>query len=116
MSFVALQNRRSFVAGEIPDGLLAGQIALNLADLLMFIGDGSDTRTDQYGDEIFPPPEPGLGYFTTALNAYSGLTGPQGPAGPEGPQGIPGPDGPEGPAGPQGQPGPGFSYQGAVND
>ena len=137
-----IQNRRSFVAGEIPDSLLPGQIAFNLPDSLEFIGDGSDTRKDAAGTVVLPNPPAGQGFRTVGLGGGTpgpqgpqGLTGatgpqgiqgipgntgapgpvgPQGIAGPPGPQGVQGFDGLQGPAGPQGNVGPGIDFQGSV--
>jgi microcystin-dependent protein len=111
---ITIQNLRSLVSGEVPDSLKPGQISFNLPDQFLFVGDGSNQRTDLYGDPILPNPGAGLGYYTVALNDYLGVVGPQGADGPIGPQGDTGPAGPPGPAGPQGTPGPGFDYQGAV--
>jgi hypothetical protein len=107
-----IQNFRSEIPFEIPDSLLPGEIAFNLADNYQFIGDGSNTRKDAEGNVILPNPPPGMGFGTFGVGA--GTPGPRGPAGPQGPDGpkgqdgqdgaagMPGPPGEQGPTGPQG--------------
>jgi hypothetical protein len=116
MSF-NVQNLRTSTPGEYPPSLLPGQVAYNLAEEWLFVGNGSDVRTDINNQEILPPPPAGQGYITTPIRG-GGSEGPPGPPGPQGPigaqgsagpqgiQGVPGSQGPAGPTGPNGPQGP----------
>ena len=42
---LSLQNLRAVIAGAEPSGLLPGQICFNLVDKILFVGDGSNTKT-----------------------------------------------------------------------
>ena len=73
-----LQFLRSLTAGSKPDSLAQGQIAFNLVDKLLFVGDGTDNITYLDGS-TFPTVEGG-GFFesdldiSTALDAASAYT------------------------------------------
>jgi hypothetical protein len=98
-----IQNFRSEVPFELPNSLLPGEIAFNLADNYQFIGDGSNTRKDAEGNVILPDPPPGMGFGTFGIGG--GTPGPPGPTGPQGPDGPQGQDGQDGAPGDQGPPG-----------
>ena len=68
-----LQFLRSLVAGAKPAALSQGQIAFNLSDKLLFVGDGSDNITDKNGNITGPASDFGLGYFETDLTILTGL-------------------------------------------
>lgn len=68
-----LQFLRSLNAGTKPVALLQGQIAFNLADKLLFVGDGSDNITDKSGTVTGPAVGFGQGYFETDLSILTGL-------------------------------------------
>ena len=59
---VSIQNFRSEVAGESPDFLFPGQLAFNLADELMFLGNGTNQRIDVNGNPVLPNPPEGEGW------------------------------------------------------
>ena len=49
---IAIQNFRSTETGSEPDSLLPGQIAFNLVDKVLYIGDGSNYKTDFGGNQV----------------------------------------------------------------
>lgn len=59
---MAIQHLRSTTAGNTPDSLLPGELAVNLSDSKLFIGDGSSVRTDSDGSEVSPAPPSGEGW------------------------------------------------------
>ena len=62
-----LQFLRSLTAGSKPASLTQGQIALNLADKILFVGDGSDTITYLDGTTAAAAGT-GLGFFESDLD------------------------------------------------
>jgi hypothetical protein len=68
-----LQFLRSLSAGTKPAALLQGQIAFNLADKLLFVGDGTDNITDKSGTVTGPAVDFGQGYFESDLSILTGL-------------------------------------------
>lgn len=64
-----LQNLRSVSPGVVPEGLAPGQLCFNLADDIMFVGDGSNTKTSFDGTQI--PAAPGEGWFSIPLRQSS---------------------------------------------
>jgi len=64
---ITVLNLRSFIAGQVPASLEAGQICFNLADKVMYVGDGANTNTDFNGGTT--PGVPGSGYFSMPLDA-----------------------------------------------
>ena len=71
MSF-AIQNYRSLVSGEAPEGLLPGQVAFNLADMFQFIGYGGDVNYDVDGNPVLPAPPAGEGWKAYPLSGGGG--------------------------------------------
>ena len=69
---LSVQQTRSSVAGEFPDGLLPGQIGFNLVDNILFLGNGSDERTDVNGNPVLPPPPAGQGWIAFSLAGGGG--------------------------------------------
>jgi len=69
---VSIQNFRSEVAGESPDFLCPGQLAFNLADQVMFLGDGTNQRTDINGNPVLPNPPEGKGWRAYQLGGSGG--------------------------------------------
>ena len=68
-----LQFLRSLNAGTKPVALEQGQIAFNLVDKLLFVGDGSDNITDKSGTVTGPAAGSGQGYFESDLSILTGL-------------------------------------------
>jgi len=74
-----LQFLRSLTAGVKPPQLAQGQIAFNLADKILFVGDGTDTITYLDGTTAAAPAT-GAGYFesdldiSTAVDSANGYT------------------------------------------
>ena len=64
---ITVLNLRSYIAGQKPTTLEAGQICINLVDNLMFIGNGSSSQSNFNGDST--PGTPGLGWFSMPLDA-----------------------------------------------
>jgi hypothetical protein len=69
---LSVQQTRSSVPGESPEGLLPGQLAFNLADNILFLGNGSDERTDIGGNPVLPPPPAGQGWVSFLLAGGGG--------------------------------------------
>jgi hypothetical protein len=67
-----LQFLRSVTPGNKPVSLQQGQIAFNLVDKLLFVGDGSNTITYQDGTTTAAVNN-GLGYFETDLDISTAL-------------------------------------------
>lgn len=63
---LTVQSLRSNVSGVEPSGLLPGQVAFNLYDKVIFIGDGSNTGRNADGGET--PTKPGNGWFSTSID------------------------------------------------
>jgi hypothetical protein len=68
-----LQFLRSLNAGTKPVALQQGQIAFNLADKLLFVGDGSSNITNKSGTVTGPAVGPNQGYFESDLSILTGL-------------------------------------------
>ena len=68
-----LQFLRSLNAGSKPVSLSQGQIAFNLPDKLLFVGDGSDNITDKSGVVTGPAVSSGEGFFESDLSILTGL-------------------------------------------
>lgn len=71
---LTVQSLRSDISGIQPGKLLPGQIAFNLADKVVFIGDGSDQRREPDGT-ITPAPQGG-GWFATSIDVDQFLPNP----------------------------------------
>ena len=69
---LSIQQTRSSVTGESPDGLLPGQLGFNLVDNILFLGNGSDERTDVNGNPVLPPPPAGQGWIAFPLAGGGG--------------------------------------------
>lgn len=63
---LSLLNLRSSIAGQKPTSLQPGQICFNLADKLMFVGDGSSSNSDFNGGST--PGVSGSGWFSMPLD------------------------------------------------
>ena len=72
---INIQNYRSLVSGEAPEGLLPGQVAFNLADMVQFVGYGGDVNYDVNGDPVLPPPAAGEGWKAYSLSGGGGGSG-----------------------------------------
>ena len=68
---ILLQNLRSVTPGVVPQTLAQGQLCFNLADDIMFVGDGSNFQTSFNG--IQTPTTLGTGWFAIPLS-YPGLS------------------------------------------
>lgn len=64
-----LQNLRSVTPGVTPEGLSPGQLCFNLADSVMFVGDGSNFQTSFDGSQN--PAPIGQGWFSVPLRQDS---------------------------------------------
>jgi hypothetical protein len=69
---INIQNYRSLVSGEAPEGLLPGQVAFNLADMVQFIGYGGDVNYDVDGNPVLPAPPAGEGWKAYPLSGGGG--------------------------------------------
>ena len=69
MAALTVQNLRAVDAGVKPASLLPGQLCFNVADKLLFVGDGSDFFTSYDGTQL--PAPAGAGWFSTPLS-FSG--------------------------------------------
>lgn len=67
---ITIQNLRATSPGVQPLSLLAGQIAFNVVDKVLFVGDGSDFKTEFDGSQV--PGAPGGGWFSTPI-AFNNL-------------------------------------------
>lgn len=67
---ITVQNLRAVEPGIQPGSLLPGQIAFNVADKILFVGDGSNFKTAFDGSQT--PGTPGEGWFATPID-FSGL-------------------------------------------
>jgi hypothetical protein len=67
---LSLQNLRSETPGVTPPSLLPGQLCFNVADEIMFVGDGSSFKTSFDGTQAAAPA--GNGWFAIPLD-YAGL-------------------------------------------
>lgn len=63
---VTLQNLRAVTTGVSPAALLPGQLCFNLADKILFVGDGSDFKTSFDGVSV--PGVAGEGWFSLPLD------------------------------------------------
>lgn len=70
-----LQFLRSTTPGRRPTQLLDGQIAFNLVDKLLFVGDGSSSITDVSG--TVSPGIAGQGFFETDLDISTAVAAAQ---------------------------------------
>lgn len=61
-----LQNLRSVTPGIVPESLAPGQLCFNLADEIMFVGDGSNTQTSFDGSQVATAA--GTGWFSIPLH------------------------------------------------
>ena len=68
---ITLQNLRAVDPGVQPNALLQGQIAFNIVDKVLFVGDGSDFKTSFDGSQT--PGLPGEGWFSAPI-AFTGLS------------------------------------------
>jgi len=68
-----LQFLRSLNAGSKPASLTQGQIAFNLPDKLLFVGDGSDVITDKSGVVTGSAIDTSLGFFESDLSILTAL-------------------------------------------
>ena len=68
---ISLQNLRAVTPGVTPAGLTPGQLCFNLADELMFVGDGSSYQTSFGGSQTVTAP--GDGWFSIPLS-FGGLS------------------------------------------
>lgn len=57
-----IQNYRSTTSGDTPPSLLVGQVAFNIPDHLMFLGNGGDVNLDVDGNPVLPAPPTGEGW------------------------------------------------------
>ena len=64
---ITLLNLRTNIPGQAPASLQAGQICFNLADKLMYVGDGADSNSNFNGETT--PGVPGSGWFSMPLDA-----------------------------------------------
>jgi len=80
MAFATLQHLRSFNAGQHPQNLEPGQIAMNMAvenfdsgegnfQMYMYVGNGTNTRYDQGGTVLVNGGEPGKGWVRYHLRS-----------------------------------------------
>jgi len=70
---IKVLNLRSIIGGQQPTSLEAGELCFNLIDKLMFVGDGSNFKTNFSG--VQTPGVPGLGWYSmpmdrSALDGY----------------------------------------------
>lgn len=63
---LTFQNLRAESPGVQPQYLSPGQLCFNVADKVMFVGDGTDNKTSYDGTVV--PGVPGLGWFSTPLS------------------------------------------------
>jgi hypothetical protein len=63
---ISLLNLRSLTPGIQPQSLEPSQLCFNLPDRIIFVGDGSDFKTDFNGNSV--PGTPGLGWFSMSMN------------------------------------------------
>lgn len=73
---LTVQSLRSLNAGVDPETLLPGQIAFNLAEKILYIGNGSSTRVKPDGSSTASLP--GLGWWSTSLDPTYFLLNPHG--------------------------------------
>ena len=64
-----IQNLHSLTAGNQPGDLLAGEVAYNVADGFVYLGNGSNVYTDTLGQTIGPSSQPGGGWQQGIFNA-----------------------------------------------
>ena len=67
---ITVQNLRAVDPGVQPNSLLQSQIAFNIADKVIFVGDGSNFKTSFDGSQS--PGLPGEGWFSTPMS-FTGL-------------------------------------------
>ena len=64
-----IQNLHSLTAGNQPGDLLPGELAYNLADGFIYLGNGSNAYTDTLGQQVGTPTEDGMGWQQAIFNA-----------------------------------------------
>ena len=64
-----IQNLHSLTAGNQPGDLMPGEIAYNLADGFVYLGNGSNAYTDTLGQQIGTPTQDGMGWQQAIFNA-----------------------------------------------
>ena len=69
---LTLQNLRSLTPGVEPAGLAPGQICFNVADRVMYVGNGGNDKVAYGGTSV--PGIPGEGWFSVPLS-FEGQTG-----------------------------------------
>lgn len=67
---ITVQNLRSFASGTEPDALLPGQLCFNLTDKVVYVGDGSSSKTSF--DGTVSPGVSGEGWYAMPMD-FSGL-------------------------------------------
>ena len=63
------QNLRAVTAGVEPVSLLPGQLCFNLPDKILYVGDGSDSKTSFDGTQV--PGVPGAGWYALPMDFES---------------------------------------------
>ena len=66
---LTIQNLRSVSPGIEPSSLLPGQISFNVADKILYVGDGSDFKTDFDGTQVAGTP--GEGWYAMPMDFAS---------------------------------------------
>jgi len=69
---ITLQNLRAVGAGVEPSALLPGQLAFNVTDKVIYVGDGSDFKSSFDGTQIAGVPTEGWYSMPMDLSALSG--------------------------------------------
>jgi microcystin-dependent protein len=64
-----IQNLHSLTAGNKPGDLMPGEIAYNVADGFVYLGNGSNALTDTLGQQIGTPTVSGMGWQQAIFNA-----------------------------------------------
>lgn len=64
-----IQNLRSLTAGNQPGDLAPGELAFNLADGFMYLGNGGNNYIDTLGQIVGPSGQPGGGWQQAIFNA-----------------------------------------------
>lgn len=66
---LTVQNLRAVGTGIEPTSLLPGQIAFNITDKVLYVGDGSSFKTDFQGNQV--PGVPGEGWYAMPMDFAS---------------------------------------------